>query len=323
MVSVVLRLRKRRADGSYPGNCAIGGPLVFSIALLLALGSLAGCGVKRTVSVQVPSRIREAKTATLEDLLSALKTYEERIETLSSSNLKVSFTSGKTDSGKLQEYKSAPGYVLLKRPDSLRLNIQNPITKTTIVELSSRGDEFSIWYPRENKYFVGRNSTKEFDLKGTKDSPLFTARPVHILEAILPHMDTVEDPDRRIAIEEDQDANAKYYVISFFETAGQKRLRPIRRVWIERSTLAVVKRQTFASDGSVASIITSSNLAPVDGLLLPLSIRIDRPAEGYSLEMQFKSWRMNADIPATAFILPPPPVAQKVYLKEKTRTENP
>src|SRR5207247_3018549 len=131
--------------------------LLVSTVVLLSFGFLEACAVKKTVSVPVSPKILAAKTATLDDLLTLLDSYGRKIETLSSSNLKISFTSGKIDSGKLQEYKSAPGYILLKRPDSLRLNIQNPITKTTIAELSSQGDDFSIWYPRENKYFVGRN----------------------------------------------------------------------------------------------------------------------------------------------------------------------
>jgi hypothetical protein len=151
---------------------------------------------------------------------------------------------------------------------------------------------------------------------------VFTARPVHILEAILPFRGAGEDSNSRIAMEEDQDSSAKYYVISIFEPAGEKRLRTVRRIWIERSMLSVVKQQTFAPDGGISSVITSSNLTSVDGCVLPLGIRIERPAEGYSLDMQFKSWRLNADIPATAFTIPPPPAAQRVYLKEKTQTEN-
>ncbi len=315
--------QQKEADDFPRQNPGIGTRFLISLVGLFALWFFGGCGVKRTVSVPVSSKILQAKTATLDELSSLLNSYDRKLEALSASNLKINFTSGKAESGKLQEYRSAPGYILVKRPNLLRLNIQNPVTKTSIAELSSLGDEFSIWYPRENKFFIGRNSTKEFDLEGGQSSPVFTARPIHILEAIFPYRVAMEDPKLRIAMEEDRDATAKYYALSLFETVGEKRLQPVRRIWLERSMLAVVRQQTYAQDGSIASIITYSNLTSFAGFLLPLSIRIERPADGYSLDMQFKSWRVNADIPATAFVMSPPPASHKIYLKEKLRSENP
>src|SRR5213080_996353 len=145
-----LALRKQEPRAAFRGR-ALRNALLF---VLLASSLGAGCGVKRSVRVPVSQKVLEAKSATLDELLSLISSYDAKLTTLSSSSLKVSFTSGKVESGKLQEYRSAPGYVLLKRPDALRLNIQNPLTKTTIVELASQGDDFFLWYPRENKFFV-------------------------------------------------------------------------------------------------------------------------------------------------------------------------
>jgi outer membrane lipoprotein-sorting protein len=293
------------------------GCLIFRAALLLILSASLGCSVKRTVKVAVPTKVLQAKTATLDELLALLKTYSDKLSALSSTSLRVTFTSGKVESGKLQEYRSAPGYVLLKRPDSLRLNIQNPLTKTSIIELASTGDEFGLWYPRDNKYFVGRNSAQEFVVEGSENSPAFAARPAHIYEALIPQRIALDDPRARISLEEDQDATAKYYLLSIFQDVGQKRLRPLRRLWIERSELVVVKQQTFKEEGSIASLIQYSDFTPVEELRLPLSIHIERPSDGYILDMQFKSWRVNPEIPSTAFALSPPAGAQRVVLKEK------
>jgi outer membrane lipoprotein-sorting protein len=295
----------------------IGGSIWRAALVLLILSASTACSVKRTVTVSVPAKILQARSATFDELLALLKSYSDKLSALSSTSLRVSFTSGKVESGKLQEYRSAPGYVLLKRPDSLRLNVQNPLTKTSIVELASTGDEFALWYPRDNKHFVGRNSAKEFDVEGSENSPAFAARPAHIFEAIIPQMIVLDDPRVRVALEQDQDATAKYYVLSILQDVGQKRLRPLRRLWIERSELMVVKQQTFEEDGSIASLIQYSNFTPVEGLLLPLSIHIERPSDGYVLDMQFKSWRVNPEIPAAAFVLSPPAGAQRVVLKDK------
>ncbi len=278
--------------------------------LLLMMGA-SGC-IKRTVRVPVSSKLLAAKTANLDELLVSLEMYSSRVVSLSSTTLKVTFTSGKLESGKLQAYRSAPGYILLKRPDAIRLNIQNPLTKTSLLELASEGDAFNIWYPRENKFFSGRNSTREFDLEG---QPGFTARPIHIFEAILPQKISLAGPDTYLEIEEEQDSVTKYYVLAFFKTAGDHRLRPLRRLWMDRSILAVTRQQIYNESGQIMSLIRYSNLAPVEGLLLPLSIQIQRPLDGYSLDLQFADWRLNRDLPDNVFVLTPPVGAQVVELK--------
>jgi outer membrane lipoprotein-sorting protein len=287
--------------------------------LLLGLTGMGSGCVKRTVNVPVSARVREAKTATLEGLLSQLDRYTKQVVSLSSSSVRVTFTSGRLDSGQLQEYRSAPAYILLKRPDMIRLNVQNPLTKTTIVELESRGEEFHVWYPRENKFFTGRNDVREFEVEG---QPGFTARPIHLFEAILPRSVAPGASDERIAMAEEQDASAKYYVLSLYHETGGPRIIPVRRLWIDRSNLAVARMETFSEDGAKTSIIDYSGFVETEGLILPLSVRIERPVDKYMLSMQFKAWRVNPDLPDTAFVLMPPEGAQRVILKERGRSQN-
>ena len=97
------------------------------------------------MEVAVPAGIREAKSAEFEELTGLLRDRELHLTSLSSNSLQATYTSGKIEDGQLEEYRSAPGYLLLKRPDSIRINIQNPVTKTTILEMRSVGDDFSTW----------------------------------------------------------------------------------------------------------------------------------------------------------------------------------
>ncbi len=61
----------------------------------------------------------------------------------------------------------------------------------------------------------------------------------------------------------------------------------------------------------------------MDGLLLPLSIKIERPLDGYSLDLEFGSWRLNPDLSDKDFVLTPPPGAEIVELREKGRSGKP
>jgi outer membrane lipoprotein-sorting protein len=290
---------------------------------LLPLLTIPACGIKSEVRVPVSPRVAAARTATLQELLANLSEYSDKITSLSSSSVKVSLTTGKAESGKLQEYRSAPGYLLLRRPLGMLLAVQNPLTKTTILELLSRGDEFEIWSPRDNRLYIGRNSAREFELDEQGHALSFTARPSHILDAVLPAWILLDQPDRRLLRTEEQDAEGKYYVLTQVQDVGGTELRPLRRLWVERSRLAVVKEETFTETGEVAGIVLYENLSESEGVLLPLSIRIERPRDGYQLELQFRSWRVNPELPEASFALKPPPSAERIILKEKVRSHYP
>jgi outer membrane lipoprotein-sorting protein len=231
--------------------------------------------------------------------------------------MRLTLISGKPESGQIQEYRSAPGYLLLQRPDSIRLNIQNPVTKTSIAELLSVGDAFSLWYPRENKFYMGSNSAKELALEGEGANPVITARPAHIFEAVLPQNLPRKPSGVRITLHEDQDATTKYYILSMVRVGDELRATPVRKLWIDRSDLTVVRQQTFDEQGRLLSLIRYGNPTAVDGIMLPLTIRIERPLDGYSIDLQFKDWRLNPQLPENAFVMNPPAGAKKVELKEK------
>jgi outer membrane lipoprotein-sorting protein len=123
-------------------------------------------------------------------------------------------------------------------------------------------------------------------------------------------------------MEEDQDAAAKYYVLSAYEDAGNDRLTPVRKFWIERADLVIARQQTYDGEGTLTGIIHYANFSPAEGLLLPLSIRIERPLDGYSLDMEFRNWRMNPKLPDDAFILTPPPGARRIQLIERAKSKD-
>jgi outer membrane lipoprotein-sorting protein len=295
---------------------------VFAAGLASLLLSTA-CSIKHTVRVDVPSKILSAKSATLDQLLSQLKAYGSQITTLTAASMKVTITMGKRDSGVLQEYHSAPGYLLLARPDMLRMVVQNPLTKTTVFDLASRGDEFSFWNPRDNKMYSGHNSAKELLVKGETQGLAFTARPAHILEAILPYQIELSAPDVYIALEEEQDQTTKYYVLNLYCLKANHILSPLRKLWIDRAEMAVARQLIYNQEGNLVSNIFYSSFAQVQNYYLPLRIRIERPLDEYSLDLEFREWKLNSDRPAGDFMLTAPPGASQIQLIETGRSQNP
>ena len=109
---------------------------------------------------------------------------------------------------------------MLRRPGDLVLNVEEPITLTTLIQLSSLGDQFQIWNRRDNKLYVGRNSAVGFELEDNGKAVAFTARPTHIFDAILPAPLPIGEADVRISRTEWQDAAAKYYILAILKDAG-------------------------------------------------------------------------------------------------------
>jgi hypothetical protein len=294
--------------------------LIVTFACLVDLAGASACGIRRTVKVEVPEKVLHAKTARFDELIALVNLYAERVSALSSSTMKATYTSGKVENGVLQTYHSAPGYILLKRPEKIRINIQNPITKTTIADMLSVGNEFQVWVPSRNKLYFGTNGTKEFVAEGKSESGSFTIRPTHIYDAIVPAKLDTGMSGRWIAMEEDQDPTTKYYVLSDYRESGSGSLLPLRKVWIDRSNLTVAKQHFYEEEGELTGIVRYSNLVSLEGMWLPLEIKIERPVDGYTLDLTFKAWNLNPDLEDSAFTLKTPEGAERVELKEKGRS---
>jgi hypothetical protein len=264
--------------------------------------------------------IGAARTATLQELVTMIQDSRNRIASLSSDSVKITLTTGKEQSGILQKYHRAPGYLLLRRPDNLVLTVQEPIALTTLVQLCSQGDQFQIWNRRDNKLYIGRNSAKGFELEDNGKAVSFTARPTHIFDAILPAPLPIGEAGVRMSKTEWQDAAAKYYILAILRDTGSMETRTLRWLWIERSQMAVVKDVTFTDAGEIAGTVDYSDFASIDGFLLPKGIRIDRPMDGYSLDLHAGDWHVNPKLEDASFILNVPPDVERVMLKEKGST---
>jgi hypothetical protein len=287
------------------------------LALFLAVcfeGS--GCSAKHTVEIQVSPKITSARSATLEELLNIIGKYDQIFD-LQCSDLKVFLTTGKWESGKQDEFKRAPGYLMMRRPDSLRLVLLSPVLiKSTIFEVVSSGDDFSAWLRNKNKVYKGKNSARELVADDLPDGiPL---RPPHIFEAILPSNINIKDAAIRVSVEETTDKFARYYMLSVYKEGVPPRIHTIRKIWIERSQLAISRQQIFELDGRMLCDVEYEEMQQIGGFDLPGSINLNRPEDGYSLKMIFakNGWKVNSKIEDDAFILAHREGAETVYLKD-------
>ena len=285
--------------------------------LLACVFTAAGCGVKQERIIDVSPKLLAARTADLDDLLAIVNQYE-KISDLTHSGMKATLTLGKWESGSQEEYRSAPGYILLRRPSSLHLVIQNPVIyRTAIFEAVSDGDEFSAWLRDTNKVYKGRNSAKKLV---SDDRPAgIPLRPDHLYGAVIPAEIDLAEPGLRISFEESADKIAKYYILSVYREGVLPLIHVSRRIWIERSQLAISRIQSFDESGRLTGDVEYSEMTPVDGFFLPIKIDLARPEDGYSLALEFTngSWNVNSGLGDDSFVLPPREGTEIIVLREK------
>jgi hypothetical protein len=277
-----------------------------------------GCRIGTEFEAKVSPNIINAKAATYDELLTLIESYK-KIRELSAKDIKLTLISGKMESKTRKRFPSVSGYILLRRPDSIFLKLTKPFIGT-VLEMLSVGDELSAWRPDKNRFYIGKNSVKDL---ASDDLPEgFTMRGTHILEAIFPQSMEPNSPGLRISMEEAIDDKSRYYVISLYNNDdGSSRIRALRKIWIERSEMAIARQQFFLEDGQVESDIEYSDPERVDSFSLPRKIHLQRPLDGYAVTLEFKSKsrRINSGLPDDAFILKPPEGAEIVHLKEKKR----
>jgi hypothetical protein len=287
------------------------------LLLLACVFTTAGCKVRQEIKIEVSPMILAARSAGFDELLAIVNQYE-KISDLRSTSMKATLTLGKWESGRQDEYRSAPGYILLRQPASLHLIIQfRAVVMTTIFQAVSNGDEFSAWIRDTNTIYKGRNSAKELVSDDRPEGiPL---RPDHLYEAIIPAGIDLAEPGMRISLEESDDKTAKYYILSVYKEGTPPLIHAVRRIWIERSQLVISRVQLFDEAGRMTGDIAYSEMTPVGDFYLPLKVDIVRPEDGYSLMLEFTngSWGVDSGLDDDDFVLPQREGAGVVILREK------
>lgn len=280
---------------------------------------LAGCGaVKTTTRVDVPPAYRQAQSASLEELIALVNDRYAAIDTLTVSRFQVEFTGGSVEAGYLEAYRKGQGYLVAARPDSIFVNILNPLTNSSILAMATQLGSFQIWLPTRNQYVTGPT-----EVPSREENPLYNVRPSHLLPALLIEPLTGQG-EMRYFREEDQDGAAKYYVlyvVTLSEEAGGLSLQ--RKLWIERSRMQLVRQQYYHA-GAVTSVIRYNGPVEVEQRWVPVRIQVERPEERYSMSLEFdpESIRVNRTLPPDAFEIPRPPGAEVVYVQDQPEEDS-
>lgn len=296
------------------------------IRLVLAitvLAPLSGCLFR---SHKVESRMSTAplKQATEAELVSRINSEAAKIKTLNAT-VDISTTVGGWTKGKVTQYQSISGYILVRKPQMLRMIGLLPVVHNRAFDLVSNGQTFELSIPPKNRFIVGRNDV----ITHNTNQPLENLRPQHILDALLLHE---IDPSDEIAVLENsyeavidpkkkKEVQQPDYVITVIHR-GDAGWYLSRKIVFSRTDLRPHEQIIYDKNGYIASDVHYGKFTEHDGMEFPNEIDIWRPQEEYDIDLTVRKLILNQPLTDEQFILQQPAGAQVVRLDLQNSNRN-
>jgi len=291
-------------------------PILTTVSLLALLLGEAGC-LFRTRVVEPRTSTAKLLTATKQELVARVNQEATAIKTLNAT-VDIVASVGGEKKGKVTDYQAIRGYILVRKPDALRMIGLFPIVRNTAFDMVSDGDRFKLSVPSKNKFYVG-----SAEVTHPSENPVENLRPRVIYNALfLPPIDGNDE----IAVMEDDtemivDTKRKKlleqpdYVIDIIRRSGND-WYIARKIIFERVKLTPHRQIIFDAKGDVTTQVTYQVYVDYNGVSFPNVIQIDRPMEEYSIRLTVDKLTLNEPLREDQFALQQPPGSLLVNLDQ-------
>jgi outer membrane lipoprotein-sorting protein len=288
--------------------------LLLLLSLSAATLSLSGC-LFRTRPLDRQLSDRPLKTATQQALIDYVNAQGAKVQSMQAT-VDIDASAGDVKNGRITDYKEIRGYVLARKPAMLRMKGLLPVVRTSAFDMVSNGQNFKVWIPPKNKFFVGSNTAENYD----PEKRLENMRPQYIYEALLlPEIgqdegvmengyETVLD-SRRHRVDQ---PNYSLLVIR----KGTQGAYLSRKIDFSRIDLLPYRQRIYDQQGNVVTDAQYQNYRDFDGTNFPSTIRIERPRENYDITLNMIKLEINKPLTDDQFALEQPPGAEVVHLDQ-------
>jgi outer membrane lipoprotein-sorting protein len=247
------------------------------------------------------------QTATSKDLIERINAEATEIQTLKAT-VGITASVGGSKLGKITEYQEIRGYILARKPSSLRMIGLFPILQSHVFDMVSSGQEFKLWIPSKNQFIVGDNEEAR-----PSTEPLGNLRPQVIYDALLLQaVDPQSEPAVLEASEHEvidhgtQKATLQPdYSLNIIKQNGREWYLS-RKVVFDRTDLRPHQQLLYDEHGSIVTDVHYDEYREINGVCFPTNIQIWRPREEYSIKLQVTKLTINGPIMDDQFVLQPP-----------------
>ena len=233
--------------------------------------------------------------ASLAELVAKIDAWSGPIHSMKAT-VDLAPTSGSVYSGVIKEYHDVKGAILVQRPSTIRMQGLAPLVRTTIFDMASNGEKFSLYIPIKQKFIVGKSAVQH-----KAKNALENLRPQHILQAlVVPPINADRETTYRRKVAPHSQPNKRYLVVSILEQMDHQPTLQ-REVWFDRSNLELARVQFYDSEGTCTEDVSYSNYQDFNGIHYPTHIQLERPEDDYEVTITIEKATFNTSIPAENF----------------------
>jgi outer membrane lipoprotein-sorting protein len=278
--------------------------------VLLSLAFSTGCLFHTR---KVPQRIVLAanRSATLQQLVQYMNDQAAQIKTLNAT-VDIDTSVGGSKKGKVTQFQQIRGYILLRKPDRLRMIGLFPVVRNRAFDMVSDADGFMLSIPAKNKFIVGPP-----EVTHPSSNALENLRPQVIYNALLI---PAVNPQNEIAVLEQSaevvtDAKKKKieesptYVVDVIRK-GEYGWFLTRKLIFSRTDLLPHRQLIYDREGNMVTEARYEKYQDFNGIQFPTDIDIWRPKEEYSIGISVVKLTVNAPLTDEQFSLAQPPGSQ-------------
>lgn len=271
----------------------------------LSLG-LSGC-LKHTRLLERPQRPPIVLSSDAQQLIQSLNERYDAIHSMNATVL-IRASVGGASKGKVTDYTSLRGYILLRQPNMLRVLGLLPIVETRAFDMTSNGKNFTLLIPAKSEAITGSGVVTT-----PSPNPLMNLRPAVFYDSLLvgkigPNDLTYVTSDTRIVTGSATIAHLPHskhkrlfeepdYELGILRRIGNSQeLLPERVIHISRTNLLPYQQDEYNNHGILVTRTLYSGYQTFDQIPYPTHIIISRPIDGYKIKLTIEKLTLNRQI---------------------------
>jgi hypothetical protein len=208
--------------------------------------------------------------------------------------------------GKVTDYTSLSGFILLRKPDEVHVLGLVPVLRTRAFELASDGKNFQLLIPPQNKLIEGPDTVSK-----PSSHALENLRPDVFFDAMIPRRiapDELVTKTTSNVVREDPVTHVQQTVPSYTLTVVRQRphsqeLIPERAIHFSRVDLLPFQVDTFDDAGVLVTETDYGPFQDFDGVNYPKTITIKRLVEEYQIMITIDKLTVNSQLTDAQFVV--------------------
>ncbi len=287
--------------------------LLLLLLLLAAAFPLSGC-LFRTRTIERRLSDRPLKAATQQELIEYVNAQAAKIQSMQAT-VDIDASAGDPKNGRITDYKEIRGYVLARKPAMLRMKGLLPLVRNTAFDMVSNGQEFKLWIPPKNKFYVGLDDGDNYQ----PDKRLENMRPQYIYDAVLmpeigqDEIAVLENGYETVLDAKRHQVEQPNYALAVIRK-GPQGWYLSRKIEFSRTDLLPRRQRIYDLQGNVATDAHYQGYKDYAGTTFPSTIQIERPREDYDITLSMVKLEINRALTDEQFALEQPPGAEVVHL---------